>query len=287
MGTECVVLQPERSSCPSRLHDTVSLALHPAQEQRAGSTDATQQLLPAVLEALPKGEQLPSWFAQRALRHRKVAPAAAAGGALHGCSTLHFKALTYNLLADQYVSELSSPERGREAPRTHGARGEARGGATSNAHGLLPHARTPRNALYAHLLQARHFRPSLYRDVPARAMGWPHRQALIVAELLHHAPDVACLQEVEHFAALQAALEPHGCAWLAFSRSLCAQPPGRASRAAALVLRMWLTRRYEGVWVGRGGRRRDGCATFWRRGRCASALRFTVTPQTGPGGPQS
>jgi hypothetical protein len=77
----------------------------------------------------------------------------------------------------------------------------------------------------------------LYSTVPGQAIEWPRRAALLAAEVAHWRPDVVCMQEVDHFADLEAALGAHG---------------------------------YSGAYAQRTGGRLDGLATFWLRGRLAA-----------------
>ncbi|KAL6756155.1 hypothetical protein V8C86DRAFT_118210 [Haematococcus lacustris] len=79
---------------------------------------------------------------------------------------------------------------------------------------------------------ARNHAKKLYPDAPAYCLSWRHRFPLLVKELLHWGPDIVCLQEVQHFEDLQEELSQAG---------------------------------YQGAYLPRGGWRRDGCATFWRR----------------------
>ncbi|KXZ49029.1 hypothetical protein GPECTOR_23g117 [Gonium pectorale] len=92
---------------------------------------------------------------------------------------------------------------------------------------------------------AQHFAPKLYRDVPRRCLEWSARRSLLLAEIRHWAPDVVCLQEVQHWRELEQEMQAAG---------------------------------YEGRFLRRTGRRRDGCATFWRadrlRARALTRLEF-------------
>ncbi|GLC51744.1 hypothetical protein PLESTB_000543300 [Pleodorina starrii] len=94
---------------------------------------------------------------------------------------------------------------------------------------------------------AQYFAPKLYRDVPRQFLDWQHRLRLLVEEIRHWAPDVVCLQEVQHYDELE-----------------------REMRATG----------YEGRFMRRTGRRRDGCATFWRsdRLRACSLQRLDFAP---------
>jgi len=72
----------------------------------------------------------------------------------------------------------------------------------------------------------------LYRDIPNWVLDWRRRLQLLVAEVLSHHPDVLCLQEVDHFNDIRAALEPHG---------------------------------YGAHFVQRTNQRADGCAMLWNK----------------------
>ncbi|EFN57442.1 hypothetical protein CHLNCDRAFT_50978 [Chlorella variabilis] len=71
----------------------------------------------------------------------------------------------------------------------------------------------------------------LYTSAPRFSLEWSFRSRLIIREILHHSPDIVCLQEVDRFPEFQHALQPHG---------------------------------YEGVFTKRTGDRSDGLAMFWR-----------------------
>eukprot|EP00899_Mesostigma_viride_P019840 jgi/Mesvir1/27858/Mv07527-RA.1 len=88
------------------------------------------------------------------------------------------------------------------------------------------------NLLAQHLLEDH--RAELYRHTPDHATSPGVRFQRQVAEILAHAPAVACLQEVDDFGALYAALRGKG---------------------------------YDGLYQKRTGVRRDGCATFWLTSR--------------------
>ncbi|PNG99716.1 Carbon catabolite repressor protein 4 6 [Tetrabaena socialis] len=94
---------------------------------------------------------------------------------------------------------------------------------------------------------AHHFAAKLYRDVPRGCLDWSARRSLLIAEIKHWAPDVVCLQEVQHYHELESEMREAG---------------------------------YEGRFVRRTGRRRDGCATFWRadRLRACSMQRIEFGP---------
>lgn len=47
-------------------------------------------------------------------------------------------------------------------------------------------------------------------QAPPEALEWPHRLPLVLEEILASRADVACLQEVNHFDDLAAALAPVG-----------------------------------------------------------------------------
>jgi mRNA deadenylase 3'-5' endonuclease subunit Ccr4 len=83
---------------------------------------------------------------------------------------------------------------------------------------------------------AREHAGDLYTSVPRAALAWPARLRLLAAEVAHFAPDVVCLQEVDRWDDLAAALGAAG---------------------------------YAGAHAARTGDRPDGCATFWRRGALA------------------
>ncbi|XP_062228645.1 carbon catabolite repressor protein 4 homolog 3-like isoform X1 [Phragmites australis] len=76
--------------------------------------------------------------------------------------------------------------------------------------------------------------PDLYWDVPWDAMRWDSRRRLIVREIRHWDPDFVCLQEVDRFRDIAAEMKNRG---------------------------------YEGIFQGRTGDARDGCATFWKSKR--------------------
>lgn len=84
------------------------------------------------------------------------------------------------------------------------------------------------------------------RVLDGRSLTDPHSYPLILREVLHWAPHVVCLQEVEHFAELQRDLEQHG---------------------------------YEGLYLQRTGDRNDGCATFWCV-LCAGGVIYTCITGT-------
>ncbi|KAL4425811.1 hypothetical protein ABPG75_009827 [Micractinium tetrahymenae] len=85
------------------------------------------------------------------------------------------------------------------------------------------------NILADHL--AHEHAAELYSSAPHFSLRWSYRSGLILREILHHRPDVVCLQEVDHFRQMQEELQPHG---------------------------------YEGMYTKRTGDRRDGLAIFWR-----------------------
>jgi mRNA deadenylase 3'-5' endonuclease subunit Ccr4 len=70
----------------------------------------------------------------------------------------------------------------------------------------------------------------LYNAVPERVGAWTYRLPLILAEILHYAPSILCLQEVQSFPQLADTL----CSW-----------------------------GYQGCFVPRTGGKPDGCAMFW------------------------
>ncbi|KAL6605806.1 hypothetical protein ACP70R_041459 [Stipagrostis hirtigluma subsp. patula] len=76
--------------------------------------------------------------------------------------------------------------------------------------------------------------PDLYWDVPWDAMRWDSRRRLIIREIRHWDPDIVCLQEVDRFQDIASEMKNRG---------------------------------YEGVFQGRTGEARDGCATFWKSKR--------------------
>ncbi|GAX82263.1 hypothetical protein CEUSTIGMA_g9691.t1 [Chlamydomonas eustigma] len=95
----------------------------------------------------------------------------------------------------------------------------------------------------------------LYKDVPSETLTWKYRMPLLVQEILHWAPDVICLQFF---------------LYLLMTYSFCIQEVSHFEDFEDGLK----TAGYEGVYVGRpGGRRRDGCATFWK----ASRLSFLET----------
>eukprot|EP00198_Chlamydomonas_reinhardtii_P009451 XP_001698788.1 predicted protein [Chlamydomonas reinhardtii] len=57
---------------------------------------------------------------------------------------------------------------------------------------------------------AHHFASKLYRDVPRRCLEWPARRSLLLAEIRHWAPDVVCLQEVQHYHELEPEMRAAG-----------------------------------------------------------------------------
>lgn len=59
-------------------------------------------------------------------------------------------------------------------------------------------------------LQACEHRRELYSRVPGWALDWKNRLKLLVEEVLHHSPDVLCLQEVDCMDDLREALQPTG-----------------------------------------------------------------------------
>jgi mRNA deadenylase 3'-5' endonuclease subunit Ccr4 len=65
-------------------------------------------------------------------------------------------------------------------------------------------------APHHHALQACSYRSSLYNEAPSQAIQWQFRGTTVLQEILHWAPDVVCLQEVEHFEQLQRALQNEG-----------------------------------------------------------------------------
>ncbi|KAK3128915.1 hypothetical protein QOZ80_6BG0468180 [Eleusine coracana subsp. coracana] len=74
----------------------------------------------------------------------------------------------------------------------------------------------------------------LYWDVPWEAMRWDSRRRLIIREIRHWEPDLVCLQEVDRFRDIASDMKSRG---------------------------------YEGIFQGRSGDARDGCATFWKSER--------------------
>ncbi|GFR45062.1 hypothetical protein Agub_g6435, partial [Astrephomene gubernaculifera] len=115
---------------------------------------------------------------------------------------------------------------------------------------------------------AQYFANKLYRDVPRPCLEWSARRALLLAEIRHWSPDVVCLQEVQHYSDLEPEMRAAG---------------------------------YEGHFERRPGRRRDGCATFWRADRLRAcwvrrldfaplglddnvALLLSLAPRAGEGG---
>ncbi|KAG1665479.1 hypothetical protein FOA52_007611 [Chlamydomonas sp. UWO 241] len=81
---------------------------------------------------------------------------------------------------------------------------------------------------------AQKFSSWLYADVPEHVIPWQYRLPLLLNELIHWGADVVCLQEVSQFEDLETGLKAAG---------------------------------YLGVFVQRPGRRKDGCATFWKASR--------------------
>ena len=59
-------------------------------------------------------------------------------------------------------------------------------------------------------LQAHEHAHELYRACPQWCIDWKQRGPGILAEILFWAPDIGCLQEVDHPDEFQAFLEQHG-----------------------------------------------------------------------------
>ena len=60
------------------------------------------------------------------------------------------------------------------------------------------------------LLQAHEHADELYRACPKWCISWQQRGPGIMAEILHWAPDIGCLQEVDHPEEFRAFLQGHG-----------------------------------------------------------------------------
>ncbi|EFJ41831.1 hypothetical protein VOLCADRAFT_119579 [Volvox carteri f. nagariensis] len=58
--------------------------------------------------------------------------------------------------------------------------------------------------------QAHYFAHKLYGDVPRHYLDWHHRLRLLVEEIRYWAPDVVCLQEVQHYNELEPELRAAG-----------------------------------------------------------------------------
>ena len=61
-------------------------------------------------------------------------------------------------------------------------------------------------------MQAHEHADELYRACPKWCIHWAQRGPGIMAEILHWAPDIGCLQEVDHPDEFDAFLQQHGCA---------------------------------------------------------------------------
>ncbi len=61
-------------------------------------------------------------------------------------------------------------------------------------------------------MQAHEHADELYRACPKWCIHWEQRGPGIMAEILHWAPDIGCLQEVDHPDEFDAFLQQHGCA---------------------------------------------------------------------------
>ena len=64
--------------------------------------------------------------------------------------------------------------------------------------------------LTAALLQAHEHADELYRACPKWCISWQQRGLGIMAEILHWAPDIGCLQEVDHPDEFREFLQEHG-----------------------------------------------------------------------------
>ena len=60
------------------------------------------------------------------------------------------------------------------------------------------------------LLQAHEHADELYRACPKWCISWQQRGPGIMAEILHWAPDIGCLQEVDHPEEFREFLQEHG-----------------------------------------------------------------------------
>ena len=60
------------------------------------------------------------------------------------------------------------------------------------------------------LLQAHEHADELYRACPRWCISWQQRGPGIMAEILHWAPDIGCLQEVDHPDEFRDFLQEHG-----------------------------------------------------------------------------
>lgn len=61
-------------------------------------------------------------------------------------------------------------------------------------------------------MQAHEHADELYRACPKWCIQWEQRGPGIMAEILHWAPDIGCLQEVDHPDEFDVFLQQHGCA---------------------------------------------------------------------------
>lgn len=59
-------------------------------------------------------------------------------------------------------------------------------------------------------LQAQSHQGELYRRTPPEQLDWARRWGLMAAEIQHHAPDLVCLQEVDHWDSVAADMSQLG-----------------------------------------------------------------------------
>ncbi|BDA48472.1 probable protein angel homolog 2 at N-terminal half [Coccomyxa sp. Obi] len=104
---------------------------------------------------------------------------------------------------------------------------------TSQEHPLFANVRIMSYNILADQLAHEHAH-ELYRACPRWCLQWQHRGPAILAEIEHWAPNIGCLQEVDHLEEFHSFLQQLG---------------------------------YETAYAARTGDRCDGCLTFWRRGR--------------------